>query len=139
MSTVTTHDLFELINKGVFDGCLAIVTKVPPGRPLINRLREKALKHYQVVGIRKLGDVELEAGSVERPGLLILHGLERYGPDSPEIHSIRATLNAQRASGPPSVICLDSDSFEKHFNDRKSPFFRFCTAIEHGRIGDLDV
>ncbi|MEX0605359.1 MAG: hypothetical protein WD623_02475 [Marinobacter sp.] len=139
MTTVTTHDLFELLQSGVFSGCVAIVTDEPPDSDLMSGLSGAAKEHYRSVSIQKLGDGNLKSFTGNCSDLVLIYGLEQCNPQSSEIYSVRSSLDVQGKSGVMSVICLDKRAHEKHFNNRQSPFYKFCGIVDQDTLSDLKI
>jgi len=134
---MTTHDLFELLQSGVFSGCVAIVTNEPPDGDLMYGLSGAAKKHYQSVSVQKLGDGHLKTFTGKYSDLVLIYGLEQCNPQSPEIYSVRSSLDVQRKSGVRALLCLDKAAHEKHFSNTESPFYKFCGVVYQDTISDL--
>src|SRR5690554_4887369 len=136
MNSVPLTRLFELMQAGVYSGCLAVITDEVPTEEMISSLSGKARQHYRTVNLWNLSsEGSLNAFPVDAE-LILVFGLERHLPDSPVTYQARTKLDVRRNSGLFSMICLDQASFRCHFNNSEKPFYNFCDSIYQKSISD---
>lgn len=137
MNSVSLIRLFDLMQTGIYSGCVAIITDEAPTAHMMNRLSEKSLQHFRSVAVWNLSNEFAEHALLGDTEMLLVYGLEQFLPDGAVIHSARTRLDIRRNSGMFSIMFLEQTTYKKHFCDSKQPFYLFCDSVEEARVTDL--
>lgn len=134
MSKLTTGRLFELLQTGVYSGCLAIVDDQPKD-DYINRLVNAAKQYYKIVKVLNLPGNDLQK-SLENSELVIVTNLNKLDSQSAKAYALRTQLDINRNRDANVLIYLTQAAFQCHFCDIQSPFYLFCHDI---RISEISL
>jgi hypothetical protein len=106
MNSVSLIRLFDLMETGIYSGCVAIITDEAPTAHMMNQLSEKSLQYFRSVTVWNLSNEFAEHALHGDTEMLLVYGLEQCLPDSAAIHSARTSLDIRRSSGMFSIVDL---------------------------------
>jgi len=137
MNPINLDRIHDLMRKGLYSGCVAIITNEEAGEATLRHLREHAWKHYRAVRVFNLDTESPEQLTLCDSELVIVHGFEKLSSQRPEAYAARSTLENRRHKGLFAILCLNRPAFRQHFCNPAHPFYHFCGEIEQGQIRDL--
>ena len=137
MNPVNLNRIHDLMQNGLYSGCVAIIKNEEAGEATLNQLSEKARQRYRSVRVFNLDKESPEQLLLCDSELVVVHGFEQCAPQRPETYAVRSALETRKHRGLFAILCLSRAAFRHHFCHPAHPFYRFCGEIEQGQISDL--
>jgi len=137
MNPVNLDRIHDLMQNGLYSGCVAIIKNEEVGEATLNHLSEKARQWYRSVRVFNLDKESPEQLLLCDSELVVVHGFEQCSSQRPETYAARSALENRRYKGLFAILCLNREAFRHHFCNPAHPFYHFCGEIEEGQISDL--
>lgn len=128
----------DLMQNGLYSGCVAIIINEETGDATLIHLSEKVRQRYRSVRVFNLDKESPEQLALCDSELVVVHGFEKCSPKRPEAYVARSALETRRHKGLFAILCLNRAAFRQHFCHPAHPFYHFCGEIEQEQISDLN-